>query len=120
MAARRQRLKIAVPDLVVGEAFTKLRYDRRVSPRKDTSIALTVFRLVDDSAELFEVRPADRRAYQRARDILAQYADQAFSYVDAITFTVVDADPAIQRILTVDGRDFAIYRFAHAVEVVVP
>lgn len=43
IAARRQRGKIAVPDLVVGEAFKKLRYDRRVSPRKDASFALTVF-----------------------------------------------------------------------------
>lgn len=37
------RGKIAVPDLVVGEAFKKLRYYRRVSPRKDAGIALTVF-----------------------------------------------------------------------------
>jgi predicted nucleic acid-binding protein len=118
--ARRQHTKIAVPDLVLGEAFTKLRYDRRVSPRKDAGIALTVFRLVDDSTELFEVRPAGQGAYQKARDILAQYADQSFSYVDAVVFTVVDADPAIHQILTVDGRDFAIYRFAHTVEVVVP
>jgi predicted nucleic acid-binding protein len=52
--------------------------------------------------------------------VLAQYADQPFSFVDAVVYTVVDADPAINRILTVDGRDFAIYRFAHTVEVVVP
>jgi predicted nucleic acid-binding protein len=120
VAARRQHAKIAVPDLVVGEAFTKLRYDRRVSPRKDASIALTVFRLVDDSTEVFEVRSAGQGAYQKARDVLAQYVDQSFSFVDAIVFTVVDADPAIRQILTVDGRDFAIYRFAHSVEVVVP
>jgi hypothetical protein len=37
-----------------------------------------------------------------------------------VVFTVVDADPAIRQILTVDGRDFAIYRFAHTVDVVVP
>lgn len=120
VAARRRRVTIAVPDLVVGEAFTKLRYDRRVSPRKDAGIALAVFGLVDGSTELFDVRQAGQGAYRRARDILAQYADQSFSYVDAIVFTVVDADPAIQRILTVDGRDFAIYRFAHKVDVVTP
>ena len=90
-----------------------------MSPRKDASIALTVFRLVD-STDLFEVRAAGPRAYQKARDVLAQYGDQSFSYVDAVVFTVVDADPAIHQILTVDGRDFAIYRFAHTVEVVVP
>jgi len=91
-----------------------------VSPRKDASIALTFFRLVDDATELFEVRPAGQGAYQKARNILAQYADQSFSYVDAVVFTIVDADPAIHQILTVDGRDFVIYRFAHTVEVVVP
>ena len=120
VAARRQHATIAVPDLVVGEAFTKLRYDRRVSPRKDASVALTVFRLVDDSTALFEVRHAGERAYRRARDILVQYADRSFSYVDAIVFTIADADPEIQQILTVDGRDFALYRFAHHIEIVVP
>ena len=118
--ARRQQVKIAVPDVVVGEAFTKLRYDRRVSPRKDASIALTVFRLVDENAGLFELRPTNTGTYGTARDILAHYVDQSFSYVDAVVFTVVDADPAIRQVLTVDGRDFSIYRFAHPVEVVVP
>jgi predicted nucleic acid-binding protein len=120
VAARRRHATIAVPDLVVGEAFTKLRYDRRVSPRKDASIALTVFRLVDDSTRLFEVRQAGEGAYRRARDILARYVDQSFSYVDAIVFTIADADPDVQQILTVDGRDFTVYRFAHNLEIVVP
>jgi predicted nucleic acid-binding protein len=91
-----------------------------VSPRKDASIALTVFRLVDDSTELFEMRPAGQGVYQKARDVLARYVDQSFSYVDAVVFAVADADPDIHQILTVDGRDFAIYRFAHSVEVLVP
>jgi predicted nucleic acid-binding protein len=81
---------------------------------------MTVFRLVDESIELFDVRRPDQRAYRRARDILAQYRDQSFSYVDAVVFTVVDADLAIDQILTVDGRDFAVYRFGHDVEVIVP
>ena len=120
MAARQRRAKIAVPDVVVGEAYTKLRYDRRVSPRKDASIALTVFGLVDLSTGLFEVRPAAEGTFQKARTILAQYRDQSFSYVDAVILAVVDDDPAIRQILTVDGRDFSIYRFAHRVEIVVP
>jgi len=91
-----------------------------VSPRRDAGIALTVFKLVDESTELFEVRPAGQGTYQKAREVLAQYVDQSFSYVDAVVFTVVDTDPGIRQILTVDGRDFAIYRFAHTVEVVVP
>lgn len=120
IAARRRNVRITVPDLVVGEAYTKLRYDRRISPRKDASIALTVFRLVDDSAGLFEVRPARQDAYQKARDILAHYPDQSFSYVDAVVFSMVDRDPTIRQILTVDGGDFSIYRFTHAVEIAVP
>ncbi len=112
-------MKIAVPDVVVGEAFTKLRYDRRISPRKDASVALSVFRLVDESPDLFEVRPTGRGAYRQARDILTQYIDQSFSFVDAVVFTIVNDDPAVDQILTVDGRDFSIYRFAHSVEIVV-
>jgi predicted nucleic acid-binding protein len=113
-------VKIAVPDVVVGEAFTKLRYDRRISPRKDASVALSVFRLVDEATDLFEVRPTGRGAYGQARDILAQYVDQSFSFVDAVVVTIVNDDPTIDRILTVDGRDFSIYRFAHSAEIVVP
>jgi predicted nucleic acid-binding protein len=75
---------------------------------------------VDGIPELFDVRPLGRSAYQRARDILAQYIDQSFSYVDAAVFAVVDDDPTLDQILTVDGRDFSIYRFAHSVEIVVP
>ena len=104
----------------MGEAFTKLRYDRRVSPRKDASIALTVFKLVDGTPDLFDLRPAGRGSHQRAKEILTQYIDQSFSYVDAVVFTAVDDDPTLDRILTVDGRDFSIYRFAHPVEIIVP
>ena len=104
----------------MGEAFTKLRYDRRVSPRKDASVALTIVKLLDGTPDLFEVRPAGRGTHQRAREILAQYIDQSFSYVDAVVFTAVDDDPTVDQILTVDGRDFSIYRFAHSVEIIVP
>ncbi|HXN03458.1 MAG TPA: hypothetical protein VN895_01365 [Candidatus Acidoferrum sp.] len=113
-------MKIAVPDVVVGEAFTKLRYDRRISPRKDASVALSVFKLVDDTTDLFEIRPTIGGAYRQARDILTQYADQSFSFVDAVVFTIVNDDPTVDQILTVDGRDFSIYRFAHSVEIAVP
>jgi len=61
-----------------------------------------------------------RGAYGKARAVLAQYGDQSFSFVDAVIFAIVDDDPGIRKILTVDGRDFSIYRFAHAVEVVAP
>ena len=113
-------MRIALPDIVVGEAFTKLRYDRRVSPRKDASIASAIFRLIEDNPTLFELRPTGNGTYRKAREILTQYVDQSFSYVDAAVFTMVDDDPAIRQVLTVDGKDFSVYRFAHAVEVIVP
>ena len=109
-----------VPDIVVGEAFTSLRYDRRVSPRRDASIAMSVFRLVDETPELFERRPITPDAYEKAREILAHYVDQTFSYVDALLFTVVDGDAGLNQVLTVDGRDFSTYRFVHAVTVLTP
>jgi len=90
LSARQQSTRIVVPDVVLGEAFTKLRYDRHVSPRRDASIALRVFRLVDEAPEVFELRFGDRQTYGDARDILAQYADQSFSYVDAVAFTILD------------------------------
>jgi predicted nucleic acid-binding protein len=109
-----------VPDVVAGEAFTKLRYDRRVSPRKDASIALTVFGLIEGSAGLFDLRTTGGDTYLKAREILGHYVDQSFSYVDAAVFAVVDSDPAIRQVLTVDGRDFAVYRFAHSVQIILP
>ena len=109
-----------VPDIVLGEAFTRLRYDRRVSPRRDSSAALSVFSLVDEAPELFEVRFLPGDGYKRAREILTQYSDQHFSYVDAVVFAIIDDDPELIQVLTVDGRDFSTYRFAHAVNVVIP
>ena len=120
LEARARKTKIAVPDAVLGEAFTKLRFDRRVSPRKDARIALAVFRMVEEADDVFELRFASSEAHTRARDILGQYSDQSFSYVDALAFSIADGDPSLNRVLTVDGRDFSTYRFAHPVAVVVP
>ncbi len=83
-------------------------------------MALTIFKLVDDTPDLFEVRATGRGSHRRAKDILTQYIDQSFSYVDAVVFSAVDDDPGLGQILTVDGRDFSIYRFAHPVEIIVP
>jgi hypothetical protein len=105
---------------VIGEAFTKLRYDRRVSSRRDANIALTVFGLVDDNPDTFYGVGTPMTAYAQAVSILTQYRDHAFSFIDAVVFHIVDRDPAIERVLTVDGTDFRSYRFAHHVRVVTP
>jgi len=120
LAARKGRGRLVVPDFVAGEAFTKLRYDRRVSPRRDASIALTVFAMAASSPDLFEVRPAGDDHHDRAVELLGGYRDQGFSYVDALCFLTVDDDRSINRVLTVDGHDFSTYHFSHRVEVVTP
>jgi predicted nucleic acid-binding protein len=109
-----------VPDLVSGEAFTKLRYDRRVSSRRDARIALRVFEMVDDNPAAFAPTQTPPSAHRGARGILARYRDHAFSYVDAVIFHLVAGDIAISRILTVDGADFRSFDFGRAVEVVTP
>lgn len=111
---------IRVPDAVIGEAYTKLRYDKRVSPRRDASIALTVLAMIDDNPQTFSRVPTPSTALARVREIVTQYRDHAFSYVDAVIFHIVDLDPGIEQILTVDGADFRSYRFSHRVDVVTP
>lgn len=105
---------------MVGETFTKLRYDRRVSSHRDSGVALTVFKLVDENPDVFSVwlTPAD--AYHRAHSLLSRYSDQAFSFIDAVVFLTADDEDSIGCVLTVDDRDFRIYRFSHEIEVVTP
>lgn len=105
---------------MVGEAFTKLRYDRRVSPRRDATIALAAFALVDDNPDVFQPVAVPPEAYGRARAILQQYGDHSFSYVDALVFDAVERDRSIRRVLTVDGADFRSFRFSRPVEIVTP
>jgi predicted nucleic acid-binding protein len=119
-AARRSRVPIVVPQLVVGDAFTKLRYDKRVSPRRDTGVAVTLFALVDGNPDTFRVLSTPAGAYSRARAILTQYFDHLFSFIDAVILHLVDQQPSISRVLTVDGSDFRSYRFARPVEIVTP
>ncbi len=76
--------------------------------------------MIDENPEIFERRHQDAESDAGARSILRKYDDQRFSYVDAVIFSMVDADRSIGQILTVDGRDFSTYRFAHPVEVIVP
>lgn len=109
-----------VPVAVLGEVYTKLRYDRRVSPRRDALIALGVFGMVEDNPTLFELRTSEPEHHGKAVAVLRQYQDQSFSYVDAVTFIMVDDDASVARVLTVDGGDFRTYQFAHHVEVVTP
>lgn len=103
-----------VPEVVAGEAFTKLRYDRPVSGRRDARPALSVFGLLAADSELFEVRGMPNESHRRAVELLARYVDQAFSWVDAIVLLSADDDRRVQRLWTVDST-LGAYRFSHPV-----
>ncbi|MFN2569697.1 MAG: type II toxin-antitoxin system VapC family toxin, partial [Candidatus Dormibacteria bacterium] len=92
IGARERRRPLLVPEVVVGETFTKMRYDRRVSARRDAGAALAVFRLVDENPDVFQRLSSPPDAYSRAAALLAMYRDQSFSFVDAVVFLSGDDD----------------------------
>jgi len=110
---------IVVPEVVAGEAYTKLRYDRRVSGRHDARPALTVFGLLAADSELFELRSMPSDSLRRSAELLVKYVDQSFSWVDAIVLLNADDDPGVERLWTVDSS-LSAYRFSHHVAVSSP
>jgi hypothetical protein len=118
-AQRKLRAPIVVPEVVAGEAYTKLRYDRRVSGRRDARPALTVFGLLAADSELFEIRGMPSESHRRSVDLLARYVDQTFSWVDAIVLLSADDDSRVERVWTVDST-LGTYRFSHQVLVSSP
>jgi len=118
-AQRKLRTPIVVPEVVAGEAYTKLRYDRRVSGRHDARPALTVFGLLAADSELFEIRGMPGESHRRSVDLLARYVDQTFSWVDAIVLLCADDDHGVEKLWTVDST-FGAYRFSHQVLVSSP
>ena len=118
-AHRKLQARIVVPEVVAGEAFTKLRYDRRVSSRRDARPALTVFGLLAADSELFEMRGMPSESHRRSVDLLARYVDQTFSWVDAIVLLSSDDDSHVERVWTVDST-LGAYRFSHQILVSSP
>jgi hypothetical protein len=118
-AQRKLRAHIVVPEVVAGEAFTKLRYDHRVSGRSDARPALTVFGLLAADSEFFQIRGLPTESHRRSVDLLARYVDQTFSWVDAIVLLSADDDQRVERLWTVDST-LAAYRFSHHVAVSTP
>jgi predicted nucleic acid-binding protein len=118
-AQRRLKTPLVVPEVVAGEAFTKLRYDRRISGRGDARPALTVFGLLEAGSKIFEVRGMPDESLRRSVALLARYVDQSFSWVDAIVLLSADDDRRVDRLLTVDSS-LAAYRFSHRVAVSMP
>jgi hypothetical protein len=118
-AHREARKPIVVPEVVAGEAFTKLRYDRRVSTRGDVRPALMVFGLLGSDRSLFELRGFSVESYRRTVALLARYVDQAFSWIDAVVLLTAEDDRRIERLWTVDAS-LAAYAFSHQVVVSTP
>jgi hypothetical protein len=110
---------IVVLEVVAGEAYTKLRYDRRVSGRRDARPALTVFGLLGADSELFEIRGMPSESHRRSIDLLARYVDQTFSWVDAIVLLSADDDRQVERLWTVDST-LGTYHFSHQVVASIP
>jgi predicted nucleic acid-binding protein len=118
-AHRESSKPIVVPQVVAGEAFTKLRYDRRVSTRGDARPALMVFGLLSSDRSLFELRSLPVESYRRTVALLASYVDQAFSWIDAVVLLTAEDDRRIERLWTVDAS-LAAYAFSHQVVVSTP
>lgn len=115
-AQRKARTHIVVPEVVAGEAYTKLRYDRRVSGRRDARPALAVFGLLGADSELFEIQGLPDQSHRRSVELFARYVDQTFSWVDAIVLLSADDDRRVERVWTVDST-LGAYRFSHQVAV---
>lgn len=118
-AHRQSSTPILVPEVVAGEAFTKLRYDHRVSSRGDARPALTVFGLLSSDPRIFQLRGLPLQSYRRTIELLAKYIDQAFSWIDAVVLLTADDDRRVERVWTVDGS-LAAYAFSHRVDVSTP
>jgi hypothetical protein len=108
-----------VPEVVAGEAFSKLRYDRRVSGRRDARPALAVFSLLATNPDVFEIRGMPGGSRLRTVALLAKYIDQNFSWVDAVVLLSADDDRGIRALWTVDAS-LSAYRFSHHVAVSAP
>ena len=108
-----------MPEVVAGEAFTKLRYDRRVSGRHDARPALAVFALLATDSKLFEMRGMPDQSHLSSVELLARYVDQTFSWVDAIVLLTADDDRRVDRLWTVDST-LAAFHFSHQVAVFSP
>jgi predicted nucleic acid-binding protein len=120
MQARQSLAPLLVPTPVAGEAYTKLRYDKRVSSRRDAGVALAVFKMIDASPDAFRLVEPPPGMHADAVRVLTRYSDQRFSYVDALIFAMVDGDATVGSVLTVDGRDFSTYQFTHPINVITP
>ncbi len=63
--------------------------------------------------------PASRSSLQRARELIVQYADLPMDYADA-TLVVLAEELGTNLVLTIDRRDFQVYRVGSRTFEIVP
>jgi len=97
---------------VVSETYDAIRYDRRISSKKDAKPALLVFEAIEASKEFIKVEFVDEALEQKAKKILKEYPDQNFSFTDATSFAFIEKK-RLKQIFTFDFADFSIYHFQH-------
>jgi len=94
---------------VIAEVYDAIRYDRRLSHKKDAKRALAIFDALEASKEFIDVLFTDRNLEQKAIDILRAYSDQDFSFTDATSFAMIE-EKGIKQVLTLDVAHFSTYR----------
>lgn len=99
---------------VVSEVYGAIRYDKRVSRKKDARPALAVFEALSSAAGFISVEFLTEDMENKAIDILRAYPDQNFSFCDACSFAAIDVK-RVSQICTLDQKDFRVYHFKHQV-----
>jgi uncharacterized protein len=99
-----QYAKILLPQLVLVEVAYLI--------GRDAGIETVVKFLKGLPISRFEVIEASAQDIQRTAQILEQYADSKVDFVDAVIMAMAER-LSITTILTIDQRDFRIFRPAH-------
>lgn len=99
---------------VLSEVYDAIRYDRRVSRKKDAHPALVIFEAIEKGGDFISVGFLTEEIEKRAIAILRAYPDQNFSYCDACSFAFIETQ-RIRQVFTYD-KDFRIYKFKRKME----
>lgn len=106
--------QLVTTNRVIAETYDAIRYDRRVSKKKDALPTLAVFDAPAGAGKLITVEFLTEEIERQAIAILRAYPDQNFSFCDAGSFAYIEA-ARIRQIYTLDKRDFRTYKFKRKV-----
>lgn len=99
---QQQNRLIVTSLLVVAEAHALMLY------RLGSVVAREWLTGVEQWVELIEVEPAHR---QRVQEILSQYSDQRFTFMDAVSFAIIEAHQLPIALST--DKHFGVFRGSH-------